>query len=578
VAGLGPAAACGGVGLRDRRDRRARDLGGEAPGAPAAPEPASDLPVPWLLSAADETALRAQAGRLAADLSTRPGLASADIGYTLAVSRGSLPHRALVPSGDRARALEALEALATGLNPAGVVRGLAVPKVRTAFADDGVSACLEVGPGPALTAAAAECLTEAGTGGPVLAAAGRGGAPEPQTLLSALARLHMAGTDVDWATVFARSGARRVDLPTYAFQRRRYWLDAASPAIGDQALLGPGFPVPGTERTVLSGQLSLATHPWLADHVVAGRVIVSATVFVEMAVRAGDEVGCGAVDDLVLLSPLALPRSAGVRVQVVVSGRDDSGRRPVDIYSRPEESAEDVPWTRHVSGQLGTGPAPRADRAAAGAPVPWPPPGAEAVDLTGAYAALADAGLAYGPAFQGVGGLWHRGDDIFVAHLVAHHLEGMGRAPVGLVLLDTYHITPDNHGEDWLLSLAAPPPQDPGRPLFSGDDDSALAAMGAYNRIFLGWHPEPVTAPTLLVRASHPTSAMAASADGCGWRTSWPSAHDVLDVPGDHLTMMQEHADTTASAVRTWIERASADPARARRAGRPDTAEQQDCP
>jgi thioesterase domain-containing protein len=165
-----------------------------------------------------------------------------------------------------------------------------------------------------------------------------------------------------------------------------------------------------------------------------------------------------------------------------------------------------------------------------------------------------------------------------VAHLVVHHLEGMGRAPVGLVLLDTYHITPDNHGEDWLLSLAAPPPQDPGRPLFSGDDDSALAAMGAYNRIFLGWHPEPVTAPTLLVRASHPTSAMAASADGCGWRTSWPSAHDVLDVPGDHLTMMQEHADTTASAVRTWIERTSADPARARRAGRPDTAEQQDCP
>ncbi|MFF5310825.1 thioesterase domain-containing protein [Streptomyces massasporeus] len=146
-----------------------------------------------------------------------------------------------------------------------------------------------------------------------------------------------------------------------------------------------------------------------------------------------------------------------------------------------------------------------------------------------------------------------------VAHLVAHHLEGIGRAPVGLILLDTYQITPDNQGEDWLLSLAAPPRLDSGRPLFGADDDSALAALGAYNRVFLGWKPEPVTAPTLLVRASSPTSAMAASLDGDAWRTSWPSAHDVLDVPGDHLTMMREHADTTAAAVRAWIEGVSAD-------------------
>lgn len=102
--------------------------------------------------------------------------------------------------------------------------------------------------------------------------------------------------------------------------------------------------------------------------------------------------------------------------------------------------------------------------------------------------------------------------------------------------------------------------------------------MGASNRIFLGRRPEPVTVPTLLAGRQRPTCAMAAAVDGCDWRTSWPSAYDVLDVPGDRLTMMQEHADTTASAVRTWIERASADPARARRAGRPDTAEQQDCP
>jgi thioesterase domain-containing protein len=102
--------------------------------------------------------------------------------------------------------------------------------------------------------------------------------------------------------------------------------------------------------------------------------------------------------------------------------------------------------------------------------------------------------------------------------------------------------------------------------------------MGAYNRIFLGRHPESVTTPTLLVRALRPTPVMAASADADDWRASWPSAHDVLDVPGDHLTMMREHAESTASAVRTWIEASSADRAPTHRAGRPDIAGQQDCP
>ncbi|MET9865350.1 acyltransferase domain-containing protein [Streptomyces sp. NPDC006386] len=198
------------------------------------------------------------------------------------------------------------------------------------LAADGVSAFLELGPGPVLTAAVADCLPGAATNGSVLAVATRGGAYEPETLLSAVARLHVAGAAVDRKAVYARPGARRVDLPTYAFQRQRYWLDEplqAPEAPDAQPLLGPAFPVPDTGRTVLTGLLSRAAHPWLADHVVAGRVIAPATVFVELAVRAGDEVGCDTVDELVVLSPLALPGAAGVRVQVVVGTPDDSGRR-----------------------------------------------------------------------------------------------------------------------------------------------------------------------------------------------------------------------------------------------------------
>ncbi|MFE6617905.1 SDR family NAD(P)-dependent oxidoreductase [Streptomyces sp. NPDC057740] len=301
------------------------------------------------------------------------------------------------------------------------------------LADDGISAYLEIGPGPALTAAATDSLADASANGTVLAAATRGGAYEPETLLSAVARLQVAGATVDWRAVYAGSGARRVDLPTYAFQRQRYWLDAPPPASVDAGpLLGPAFPVPDTDRTVLTGVLSLAAHPWLADHVVAGRVVVPATAFVEMAVRAGDEVGCAAVDELVIPAPLALSGSAGTRVQVVVGGRDESGRRSLDIYSRPEDADEDIPWTRNATGRLG--PAPATPQSGSDL---WPPQDTEAVDLTDGYAALADAGLTYGPAFQGVGALRRRGDDVFAeVRLPASHASEAGRFGLHPALFD----------------------------------------------------------------------------------------------------------------------------------------------
>ncbi|NGO41068.1 type I polyketide synthase [Streptomyces ureilyticus] len=281
--------------------------------------------------------------------------------------------------------------------------------------DEGVSAFLELGPGPVLTAMAEECLTVAdgGVAGECVAAT-RGGERETATLLSAVARLHVRGMKVNWPTVYANTGERRVDLPTYAFQRQRYWLDVphTPETTADAHLLGPAFAVPGTDRTVLSGLLSTAHHPWLADHVIAGTVLVPATVFVEMAVRAGDAVGCDMLDELVVLAPLVLPATTGIRVQVVVGAADESGRRPVEIYSRPEESAAEGPeadWTRHVTGLLGRA-APQGTESGL---TTWPPQGAAEVDLSDAYDTLAEDGFAYGPAFRGVRAIWRRGEELF---------------------------------------------------------------------------------------------------------------------------------------------------------------------
>lgn len=179
----------------------------------------------------------------------------------------------------------------------------------------------------------------------------------------------------------------------------------------------------GGEGLVLTGRLSLGTHPWLGDHVVAGRILVPGTAFVELAVRAGDAVGCATVEELTLEAPLALSGDGAVQLQVVIGRLDADGRRPAGVYSRPANTAGDGPWTRHASGLLAPGlvlPDVAAELAA------WPPPGAVPVDLSGFYDQLAAGGLEYGPAFQGLRAAWRRGGEVFAEVMLPEGIPGEG--------------------------------------------------------------------------------------------------------------------------------------------------------
>lgn len=276
---------------------------------------------------------------------------------------------------------------------------------------EGVSSFVEIGPSAVLSSHVPGAIATSS---------------QVNKLLDALGQLWVQGVQVDWRAVFRDTGANVVDLPVYAFQRRRYWLDPPKPAAvqtEDTGSLGHGIllhatTIPGTSKIICSGYLSGAKQPWLRDHMVGGQTIVPAAVFIELALRASRE--CTGTDQTMMLdevtfvAPLALEtkENAGLKIQILVGEPEDHGTRTVDVYSRPKNVQTNHEWTRHATGTL---------------KLAWLPDtrddgliknientrdessgheGRQMVDVSRAYGSLADAGINYGPSFQRVRAVW----------------------------------------------------------------------------------------------------------------------------------------------------------------------------
>ncbi|MFF5538293.1 SDR family NAD(P)-dependent oxidoreductase [Streptomyces cinerochromogenes] len=280
----------------------------------------------------------------------------------------------------------------------------------------GVRTFLELGPGGALAAMGQDSLTADDA---ALGATLRPDRAEEPSLTGALAWLHTRGVPVDWRAFYAGTGARPVELPVYPFRSDRHWLTApaSAAAVSTAGLTAAGHPLLGAvvsladdDALLFTGRLSAGVHGWIADHTVFGRALLPGTGFLELALHAGERAGLDHLEELTFHTPLELPARGAVAVQVRVGAADDSGRRPLTVYARPDGGDDDEPWTTHATGVLAR------DHAPAGPEdlTVWPPAGAERIDTGGLYAVMAETGLDYGPVFRGLRAAWRRGDELFV--------------------------------------------------------------------------------------------------------------------------------------------------------------------
>ncbi len=424
--------------------------------------------------------------------------------------------------------------------------------------EHGVASFLELGPDGVLSGMVQECIADglAGTGkgdasvvkkgerdgatnarggaGPTVtvAPALRAGRAEDATLVGALARVWACGARVEWEGLFEASAVKRVTLPTYAFQRERYWLGASPVSPGDAGslgqasaqhpLLGAALALADGRGWLFTGRVSFQTHPWIADHVIAGSVLLPGTAFLELALRVGSQVGCGVIEELVQEVPLLLHSESRVGLQVTVGKPDESGRRSFEIYSCPAiDSMQDAgfseQWTRHAGGVLANG-----GPACGSSEEPWLPAGAVRLEVDGLYDTLVESGFEYGPAFKGLRAAWRHGEDLFAEVTVPE--EHLGDARGFLVhpaLLDAViHVI----GSD-LMSIDDSAIRVP----FSWSGVSSYGVGGAVLRARLS----PIGADAVSIRVTDETGALLLVIDSLVSRVL--SVEQLSGVKGDGL-------------------------------------------
>lgn len=239
-----------------------------------------------------------------------------------------------------------------------------------------------------------------------------------EVLLGSLGQLYTLGVEIDWRGFDQDYHRQKVVLPTYPFQRQRYWAKTSKTQyrrfsaehLSGHPLLGSRHELPGIpEAVVWENEINLDRQTYLTDHRVQHDAIVPATAYLEMAIAAAVDAFAAlplSLDHVQNKKPIYLNPDDNYQVQLVL--RPEEGQAKYEIYGRPDKPQESVVWINHVSGQIRALPEPIA-------PTVLDEFDPQAMiarfdqELSGAefYERLADKGNQWGPAFQGIEHLWY---------------------------------------------------------------------------------------------------------------------------------------------------------------------------
>ncbi len=299
----------------------------------------------------------------------------------------------------------------------------------------GCSVLMEIGPQPVLTGAAVQVWPEH-LPAPRAIASLRKGVADQRQIADALAGVYIAGHRPDFAAV-ARRERRVLELPTYPFQRRRFWPKTAAIAVdGGATAIGSGILGAGKDLasgdTIYTSRLSVKTQPWLADHVIYGTVVVPGATYAAMALAAVE--APARATDVFFYEPIILPEKASREVQLTLHPAADAGQWSFQVHSRAygEQGAE---WALNAEGTVVAG---RDETPSESGPVDDALERLTRMRPQELFETFADLELAWGPNWSGsLKSLW-LGDgeaigDILVGEELAEHL---GSEPMHPVLMD----------------------------------------------------------------------------------------------------------------------------------------------
>ncbi|MGC2619142.1 MAG: type I polyketide synthase, partial [Acidobacteriaceae bacterium] len=253
-----------------------------------------------------------------------------------------------------------------------------------AAAELGGQIFLEVGPHPVLLGSIAECAESRFSPSSVLPSTKRG-ANESQSMLTSLGKLYVAGCSIAWDRVYP-DHVPAVELPVYPYQRERIWLEERpkhAPLPETRPLAMRQIRSPELAKEVFETRIGIESMPWLADHRIAGTLLLPMTAFIEIARRALEAAGRApaALSDFAIIKPLVVPGQQERTVQVIFE------HDLFQIFSLYGDT-----WTLHATGRSNTAQGETSRRVK--------DPEGRSLSTTEHYESLTKCGAGFGPAFR----------------------------------------------------------------------------------------------------------------------------------------------------------------------------------